>query len=213
MLDLLDSPKYVNAVCLQLLLQELVPMSVRVTQQLEDTYASDHNNEPVSDTKIDTPLSSIEGDTPGHVAVFNSQHLTGDQCTMRIEQVGFDLGHKLTEVLMYQTPNQSRMSDILEIMKFICRDAWKCLHGKQMDNLRTNHRGTFVLIDANYSLTSGLDSAAGIQDTLAKARSYAYVPSGIIRGILLSFGVEAYVAADFLQFPSITFNIQTSINN
>ncbi|GAA5828928.1 hypothetical protein JCM3770_003523, partial [Rhodotorula araucariae] len=37
--------------------------------------------------------------------------------------------------------------DPLEVVKFICKDVWSALYDKQVDNLRTNHRGVYVLLD------------------------------------------------------------------
>lgn len=37
--------------------------------------------------------------------------------------------------------------DPLETVKFICKDVWIALYDKQVDNLRTNHRGVYVLHD------------------------------------------------------------------
>ena len=82
-----------------------------------------------------------------------------------------------------------------------------------MDNLRTNHRGTFVLVDNNFKLISQLNSSKGMQDTLAKSKVYLWFPCGVIRGILMSFGIESNVTAEITQFPAVVFNIQTGINN
>lgn len=207
--DTLDTQKYVNSVCVDLLLQEIVPTSVRVSQTLADAQRTRAEGQ----TRLDTPLLLIPGDTAGAVAVFESPLLQSDDVALRVDACGFDLGLRLTEVLMYKAPAALKIVDILDIMKFICRDAWKCLRGKQMSNLRTNHRGIFVLIDNNYELVAGFNSAKGAADSVMKARTYAHFPCGVIRGILLSFGLEAYVSADISQFPAITFNIQTSINN
>ena len=39
-----------------------------------------------------------------------------------------------------------RFSDHLEAIKFICKDFWSELFKKQIDNLKTNHRVSSVLI-------------------------------------------------------------------
>jgi hypothetical protein len=36
------------------------------------------------------------------------------------------------------------------MIKFICKDLWHVLFRKQIDNLKTNHRGTFVLTDNKF---------------------------------------------------------------
>lgn len=212
-MDVLDSQKQINGICLDLLLQEIVPLSLRVThlnaekRQLQDTGKD-------CQTRIDTPLLKIAGDLPGRIAIFESEHLSQDEVTLRVESYGYATGLRLTEVLMYKSEGQlSKIVDILDVMKFVCRDVWKSLYSKQMDNLRTNHRGTFVLIDNEHRLISGLNSSKGNPDSISKARTYLWFSCGLIRGVLMSFGIEAYVAAEISQFPAVIFNIQTSINN
>ncbi|KAM9925316.1 hypothetical protein OXX80_010946 [Metschnikowia pulcherrima] len=213
MSDVLESQTYVNNVCFNLLLQEIVPASVRVTQKLAETENGEFTRDSDAQTRINTQLSDIVDDTPGKVAIFDSESLNSEDVQLRVEGYGYDLGLRLTEALMYKAATKSKIVDVLEIMKFICRDVWRCLYGKQMDNLRTNHRGTFVLIDNKYKVTAGFSSENGKADVVAKARTYTYLPCGIIRGILSSFGIDAYVSADNSQFPAVSFNIQTTINN
>ena len=213
MSDVLESQTYVNNVCFNLLLQEIVPASVRVTQKLAETENGEFSRDSDAQTRINTLLSDIVDDTLGKVAIFDSELLNSEDVQLRVEGYGYDLGLRLTEVLMYKAATKLKIVDVLEIMKFICRDVWRCLYSKQMDNLRTNHRGTFVLIDNKYKVTAGFSSENGKADVVAKARTYTYLPCGIIRGILLSFGIDAYVSADNSQFPAVSFNIQTTINN
>lgn len=37
--------------------------------------------------------------------------------------------------------------DALECIKFVCKDVWTAMFDKQVDNLRTNHRGVWVIQD------------------------------------------------------------------
>lgn len=213
--DILDSQTFVSASCVNLLLGEIVPTSIRVSQKLAELRqaTAEAACEDVQ-SRIDVPLSSISGDLPGTIGILDSHTIRDDEVTVRIETYGYTLGLRLSEVLVFKgATSNSKIVDILDIMKFVCRDVWKSLYGKQMDNLRTNHRGTFVLVDNNYRLISRLNSAKGAADTLEKARAYLWFPCGVVRGILLSFGVEASVTAEVTQFPAVTFNIQTSINN
>lgn len=213
--DILDSQTFVSASCVNLLLGELIPTSIRVSQKLAELRqaTAEAASEDVQ-ARIDEPLSSISGDLPGTIGVLDSSIIKDDEVTVRIETYGYTLGLRLSEVLVFKSATaNSKIVDILDIMKFVCRDVWKSLYGKQMDNLRTNHRGTFVLVDNNYRLISKLNSAKGAADTFEKTRAYLWFPCGVVRGILLSFGVEASVTAEVTQFPAVTFNIQTSINN
>lgn len=215
--DLLEGTRLVNATCLDLLLQEMVPTSIRVSQHLNDYDALPKQISTVIEpTQIDLKLSSIAGDLPGTTNVFDSPLIYSDDVTVRIETYGFNLGIRLAELLMFhgvQKNANSKLVDILEILKFVCRDVWRALYGKQMDNLRTNHRGTFVLVDSNYKLISRINSAKGMSDTLTKSKVYLWFPCGVIRGIILSFGIDCTVNAEITQFPAVTFNIQTTINN
>lgn len=54
----------------------------------------------------------------------------------------------------------------LETVKFLCTDFWSVIYKKQIDNLRTNHHGVYVLQDSAFryllKISSGkqyLDSA------------------------------------------------------
>lgn len=240
----------------EFLLQELVPTSIRVSKTLSiqstkpssitsesesksdatSTSASQESEEDQSNTthqtRIDTQLSPFPNDLPGTVNILDTPSLPTDEVTIRIETLGYNLGLKIAELLLYQN-SSTKIIDILDIMKFICRDVWKCFYNKQIDNLRTNHRGTFVLIDNNYKLISQFSSpsvsgvgggganaaaaaaaaASSDHDTLKKSKVYLWFPCGVIRGILMSFGVESNVSAEITLFPSVMFNIHTSINN
>lgn len=61
-----------------------------------------------------------------------------------VEYIGFAAGYKIMERLTREWP---RFKDELDTMKFICTDFWTCIYKKQIDNLRTNHQGVYVLQD------------------------------------------------------------------
>lgn len=61
------------------------------------------------------------------------------------------------------------------MIKFLCKDLWTLLFRKQIDNLKTNHRGTFVLTDARFPHLArmSVDRARGprgLDEALAKAQ-------------------------------------------
>lgn len=202
--DSIDNVKRVNARCLDFLLMEMISNSIRVTQHKEV--------ESRSNGKSDNAVEELD-DAPGSVAILDHPSINTDDVTLRNETYGFQVGIRLCELLMYKNLQSSKITNILDIMKFVCRDVWRCLYGKQMDNLRTNHRGVFVLVDNNCRLISSMNSSKGLPDTISRARSFLWFPCGVIRGILLSFGIESLVNAEINQFPSVIFSIQTSINN
>lgn len=52
------------------------------------------------------------------------------------------------------TRESGRYKDELDIMKYICKDLWVTVYKKQIDNLRTNHQGVYVLHDNRFRLLS-----------------------------------------------------------
>jgi len=69
----------------------------------------------------------------------------------RMDAAGYKVGWSLAERLSRDKPRMSKPTpDPLEIMKFICKDIWTAMYNKQVDNLRTNHRGIYVIQDLSY---------------------------------------------------------------
>ncbi|KAL6584439.1 hypothetical protein OROMI_003728 [Orobanche minor] len=132
----------------------------------------------------------------------------------RIEAIGFQVGHRLSESRF--TMDRPRFTDHLEAIKFICKDFWSDLFKKQIDNLKTNHRGTFVLQDnrfrwlAHMSVDPSVVTSGSIQDPSAMAENEAaqatglhlYFPCGIIRGALSNLGIPCAVSADISNLPA-----------
>ncbi|XP_069764649.1 trafficking protein particle complex subunit 6b-like isoform X1 [Narcine bancroftii] len=69
--------------------------------------------------------------------------------------MGFRAGQGLIERFTKETPS---FKDELDIMKFICKEFWTNLFHKQIDNLRTNHQGTYVLQDNRFRLLTSVSS-------------------------------------------------------
>ncbi|KAL5990727.1 hypothetical protein ACLOJK_011631 [Asimina triloba] len=118
------------------------------------------------------------------------------------------------------TMERPRFSDHLEAIKFICKDFWSELFKKQIDNLKTNHRGTFVLQDNRFrwltrvsidpsSVTDASqdDSASSADDNKAAHATsmHLYFPCGIIRGALTNLGIPCAVSADMSNLPACEF--------
>ncbi|KAG5549345.1 hypothetical protein RHGRI_014634 [Rhododendron griersonianum] len=136
-----------------------------------------------------------------------------DLAARRIEAIGYQVGHQLSERYTMERP---RFSDHLEAIKFICKDFWSELFKKQIDNLKTNHKGTFVLQDSKFrwlsrvSIAPSSANSGSIQDPSAMAESkeaqatgmYLYFPCGIIRGALSNLGIPCAVSADISNLPA-----------
>lgn len=62
------------------------------------------------------------------------------------------------------------------MIKFICKDLWTLVFRKQIDNLKTNHRGTFVLTDARFQALARMSvdrarGSKGLEEALTKAQA------------------------------------------
>ncbi|KAG9445855.1 hypothetical protein H6P81_011983 [Aristolochia fimbriata] len=141
----------------------------------------------------------------------------------RIEAIGFQVGHQLSERYTMERP---RFSDHLEAIKFICKDFWSELFKKQVDNLKTNHRGTFVLQDNRFrwltrvsydptpanSDVSPASDPSQVVDKAAQATSmHLYFPCGIIRGALTNLGIPCAVSADISNLPACSFVVRIKV--
>lgn len=104
---------------------------------------------------------------------------------------------------------------------------------KQIDNLKTNHRGIYVLTDNRFQPLGrmSIDRKAGpkateealsraqlvrknqvvlsSQDLQANVVQYLYFPCGVIRGALQGLGIDASVSAESTELPTATFQIKT----
>ncbi|CAK0780027.1 hypothetical protein CVIRNUC_004917 [Coccomyxa viridis] len=133
-----------------------------------------------------------------------------------IEAIGFRVGRQLAE---RYTANRARTGEPLEVIKFICKEFWVAAFRKQVDNLRTNHRGTFVLKDLSFRWLAKLsvdpvppgtalqNGAPPVHPAAEAARDYLVLPCALIRGALVHLGVECTVTADPNALPACDFTI------
>ncbi|GAA6062659.1 hypothetical protein JCM10212_000559 [Sporobolomyces blumeae] len=105
-------------------------------------------------------------------------------------------------------PSSAANPDPLELVKFICKDLWTALFAKQVDNLRTNHRGVYVLLDQR---VRALERVSGDRDQVQRwTRFILAFPSGIIRGALANLGLSSTVSAECNNVPQASFQIKTT---
>jgi hypothetical protein len=176
----------INYSSLQYLLNETIAHSIRSTIT---HYSISNNSESTNSKSINNYLSNIENVNSSFTLSY-------------INEIGFNVGYKTSQTLLLN-PTSSTMTisnlsntalidNPLEAMKFICRDVWKNLFGKQMDNLRTNHIGTFVLVDNKpicYSNCCYI-TALEIDETISRASPYIEFNAGLIHGVLASLGIS-----------------------
>ncbi|MEE6492504.1 hypothetical protein FKM82_016591 [Ascaphus truei] len=90
--------------------------------------------------------------------VYNSTEqgdVENGRCITKLENMGFRVGQGLIERL---TKDTARFKDELDIMKFVCKDFWTTVFKKQIDNLRTNHQGIYVLQDNKFRLITPMSA-------------------------------------------------------
>lgn len=126
----------------------------------------------------------------------------------RLETMGQRIGAGLATSL---TRDHPRFTDSLDVIKFICKDLWVAAFRKQVDNLKTNHRGVFVLSDLTFWTLRRMSLGKNDEtELLLRAQPYLWLPCGIIQGALEALGVRATVLAESVSLPTVTFQIKTT---
>jgi hypothetical protein len=163
------------------------------------------NQNLVSASALDFLLIEIVPLAQNVVQEMISQTDSQEDVYYRIAGYGHQVGLGLSELF---TRDRPRFIDQLDVMKFICKELWMILYKKQIDNLKTNHRGIYVLIDNNFKYCQRMSTAYGDPETLRRATPYLWFPAGVIRGVLSGLGIDANVTFDAVQLPGVSFNIQ-----
>ncbi|XP_019875216.1 trafficking protein particle complex subunit 6b [Aethina tumida] len=125
-----------------------------------------------------------------------------DEDLSNIEYIGFSTGYRIIERLTKELP---RFKDELDTMKFICTDFWSAIYKKQIDNLRTNHQGVYVLQDNAFRFLTRLSNG---KQYLEAAPRYVTFTCGVIRGCLANLNINCLVTAEVQNMPSCKFHIQ-----
>uniref|UniRef100_A0A914CST0 Trafficking protein particle complex subunit 6B n=1 Tax=Acrobeloides nanus TaxID=290746 RepID=A0A914CST0_9BILA len=119
----------------------------------------------------------------------------------RLEAMGYRVGYALVEKIAKEMP---RLVSELEIMKFICKEFWTNTFGKQVDNLRTNHQGIYVIQDNKFFTVASFSEGT---QYIEEAAIYLSLPAGILRGALANLGISCIVIASTEKLPAVKFNV------
>lgn len=157
----IDQHNLFNSTVFDLLLAELIPLSRRVVADIaemntkgSEPAAEDSKTKQDEEDKIYKPLPlSILHEYPNMVPV------SDENVFFRTELYGFHVGRSLAEVI---SRDSVRLTSQLDGLKFICKDLWNALYSKPIDNLKTNHRGTYVLIDQSFKPCERMGSQANL---------------------------------------------------
>ena len=134
--------------------------------------------------------------------VHKTKNMSKNEANTKLEQMGFRVGQSLIERF---TKDSARFKDDLDLMKYICKEFWVMLFSKQIDNLRTNHQGVYVLNDNNFKL---LNKIYANRQYVAEGQKYVAFPCGLVRGALAGLGVPSFVTADCTEMPSIKYQVE-----
>ncbi|EPQ61948.1 Bgt-88 [Blumeria graminis f. sp. tritici] len=206
-----SSATFLNLSCLDFLMIELVPMMYRVVNDVDSTApeeraAKQESKNVNTDEKVSYGKS---GSTTGTINVQMKQMEEDDEkdaVFFRLEALGYRVGQGLVERFSRE---RQRFIDTLDVIKFICKDLWQLLFKKQLDNLKTNHRGVYVLTDHSFRPFARMSTEAGGQAVI-RAQPYLWFPCGIIRGALANMGIDATVQAETSELPGAIFQIKSN---
>lgn len=158
--DTTPSNPQVAASTLDFLLIELVPLAQRIATDLharESALLSSSlernatlNTSTLAPSSTAAPTISTGGGLAPHdsMSTTSDTHSSIHESTLHtLDTLGYRVGLGLIEKLSAQS---ARPTTPLDMIKFICKDLWQVVFRKQIDNLKTNHRGTFVLTDNKF---------------------------------------------------------------
>jgi len=153
-------------------------------------------------------LEYLVAETVRHYRTKGKMDKHGPPLPTTLGKIGENLGKVFAERL---SRDRAPMGTNLEIMKWICKEFWNAIFLKGIDNLRTNHKGTFVLRDTQFRWTRRVSQNVhgGVERLPYSllAADYLILPSAILQGALSTFGIEATVSADSTALPQVDFTI------
>ncbi|KAJ1733070.1 Peptidyl-prolyl isomerase cwc27 [Coemansia biformis] len=198
--------RQVNGGALEHLLPELVDALIATTRETKFMAEQRLRGAHAGDVGAVEPDKPAERSQPasGWAELPDDDELM-EQVYVKLESVGFRVGQRLAERF---APLNRRLPDTLDVVKFVCKDVWMLLFNRQIDNLKTNHRGIYVLQDNKFKWFLRMSGNGGGAAAARRAQPYIWLPCGVIRGILDSFGVSTVVVAETLGLPQCTFQIK-----
>ncbi|KAF8837247.1 hypothetical protein BDN67DRAFT_973225 [Paxillus ammoniavirescens] len=149
-------------------------------------------------------------DSVGSITARNIVDEEDEVVRSRLEAIGLHVGGSFVERLCRDRP---LFGDSLDAIKFVCKELWVSCWDKQVDNLRTNHRGVFVLQDNTFKPIARISSWEGRAEATKRARLYVALPAGIIRGALARMGLHGTVTPEITSLPHCTFQIKLPKNS
>ncbi|EGG13846.1 hypothetical protein DFA_11607 [Cavenderia fasciculata] len=126
----------------------------------------------------------------------------GHELEKKLSDIGFLVGTRVLELLVFREKNPKRETKLLGILSFIHSNVWKALFGKQADSLEksteaddeckktTTTNSTYMISDANMIVNKYIS----LPKSLSSLNCASFV-AGIVEGILSSAEFPARVTA------------------
>ncbi|KAM5371375.1 hypothetical protein ACJZ2D_007974 [Fusarium nematophilum] len=223
---------FLSSSCLDFLLIELVPLAYRVTHERDAVQSEPVGGSPADAVSTSHAVSSNAAGVVAGTATRKDEEEDLDAVHYRLEMLGYRVGQGLVE--RYEcspappfyglsmtdgitlegnrfSRDRPRFNDTLDVIKFLCKDLWSLVFGKNIDNLKTNHRGVYVLTDNVFRPFSRMSTEAGGQ-AIVRAQPFLWFPCGIVRGALAALGINTTVQAEINELPGAVFQIKTIPN-
>eukprot|EP00472_Partenskyella_glossopodia_P007828 CAMPEP_0197518906 /NCGR_PEP_ID=MMETSP1318-20131121/4161_1 /TAXON_ID=552666 /ORGANISM="Partenskyella glossopodia, Strain RCC365" /LENGTH=279 /DNA_ID=CAMNT_0043069595 /DNA_START=74 /DNA_END=913 /DNA_ORIENTATION=+ len=137
----------------------------------------------------------------GNVGVVGSRKVKSVDAVAEMGGIGAMVGRRLAE---RYTASLSRLTEQLDIIKFICKDFWIEVFHKQADKLQTNYLGIYVVHDYKFPWLTRLSHS---KEELYHAELVLAMATGIIRGALENLGMKAKVTCEIINVPRCQFTI------
>jgi hypothetical protein len=211
----------VSLVCFHHLLLEILSSS------------SSTENEIVSDNEHHEPrqkqLFLSEEDIKIRTTIESNQNNQNNQNSKKLLAMGQSIGKKLCELYLLDQTNPSSLfvlnnnnnnnkddrdeqqlveQNCSSVIVFLCKTFWSRTFNKRIDSLKTNNRGTFVLLDNNFVLTKMFSQ---VDDDNSVEENALYFASQILFGALQRLNVHPQtVKGEFVSKHSnqaVTFTI------
>ncbi|KAH9819210.1 transport protein particle component-domain-containing protein [Melampsora americana] len=173
-------------------------LSEMMTLIYKSTLHSITHQNPIQPNQISNP-SSLHSNQFSHPII-------QENVSKQIDQLGYKIGYILSERLSKEksriqrdvkyVSNQIFQPDSLEVIKFICKDLWLSIFNKQVDNLRTNHKGIYVIQDYGFKPFLKLISSVQSLECKSFIQNILIFHCAIIRGSLMNLGLQTQVKSD-----------------
>ncbi|KAH3901402.1 Trs33p SCDLUD_002894 [Saccharomycodes ludwigii] len=210
----------VNTISYEYLMNEMVPLAISLEIEEGQDINTSHSTKMAQSHQLIYQYCKLT--LPQQQSILN-----------RIHQIGFGIGSRISEMLIFQNNpnlnfksllssdgrNNNNGAELLPVMKFICKDVWKLVFGKQVDNLKTNHRGTFYLLDKNYCLIRNFvveknskfveDSDDNLERHVI-LKPYLEIAAGVIKGVLsnlINIDTDAMTCVYEFVDNGVSFNV------